>query len=111
MAITYEWDINGLEVMPSSASLSDVVHTIVWSYSASTGSFSQESRGSINPLSALGSVASSDFVAYNSLTKPLVVGWVTASLGDVYTGSLEDRMSAAIANDMEPPIISKDIPW
>ncbi|SVB98347.1 uncharacterized protein METZ01_LOCUS251201, partial [marine metagenome] len=41
----------------------------------------------------------------------LVVGWVTASLGDVYTGSLEDRLSSSLDDDMEPPVVSKVVPW
>ena len=111
MAITYEWDINTLEVIPSSASLDNVVKIVHWNYIGSTGSFTRGKEGRCDLLITLGSVASADFVAYDSLTKPLVVGWVTASLGDVYTGSIEDRLSSSLDDDMEPPVVSKVIPW
>ena len=120
MALTYTWNFNPLEVTYSSASLANVVSTVHWQCHSSTegtsslgvsGSFSAQSIGTVG----LEPVASADFVAYESLTKAKVLGWVTSSLfakhGDDYIETMQTKISGSIAELIHPVEGSKSIPW
>ena len=116
MAISYSWSIGGLDVQYTSASLSDVVTTIHWKYSGKlettssigvSGSFGGDCNGKVG----LGSVAPSGFVAYGSLTEPLVLGWVTASLGNTNVTQMQTDISKSIAGQIVPNEGTKEQPW
>ena len=47
-------------------------------------------------------VASADFVAYASLTKDIVTGWVTASLGDDRVTEMRADVSNSLADQLAP---------
>ena len=116
MAVTYTWNFNPMEVEYNSASLANVVTHVHWQYIAETegtsslgvsGSFQARSIGSIR----VDPVASADFVAYDSLTKPLVTAWVTASLGDVEVTRIQTHVSKSLADQLNPPTGTKAQPW
>jgi len=116
MAISYLWKISSLQVEYSSASLSDVVTSVGWSYSgniASTsslgisGSFGGNSSGRAGVVPA----SSASFVSYENLTEPLVIGWVTASLGDATITNIQTDISKSIAGQLNPIVGRKVKPW
>ena len=116
MAITYNWNFDPLEVEYASASLANVVNTVHWQYTATSegtsslgvsGSFQGRNIGTV----ALDPVASSDFVAYASLTKAMVTGWVTASLGDDRVAEIQTNVSNSLAQQLTPPAGPKVAPW
>ena len=121
MAITFDWDIGNISVRHSSASLSNIVTTIGWVYSGmaegtsslgESGSFyGADSGTAVLDIDDNASVASEDFVAYESLTRDLVLGWVTASLGDTFVTNLQGRLSGSITEQLNPADGSKDNPW
>ena len=111
MAITFDWNINDIRVRYSSASLSNIVTTIGWIYRGvaegtsslgESGSFNRADSGTVVlDIDDNASVASEDFVAYESLTRDLVLGWVTASLGDTFVTNLQARVSGSINEQAE----------
>ena len=116
MAISYSWSVGDLDVQYSSASLTDVVTTIHWEYSGKlettssigvSGSFGGSCVGKVG----LGSVAPSAFVAYGSLTKPLVLGWVTGSLGNANITQMQTNISKSITVRLNPTVGPKGGPW
>ena len=122
MAITYRWNFDPLEVEYSSASLANVVKIVHWQYHAETegtssiggvpsrsGSFYASSIGTVNT----GPVASSDFVAYASLTEAIVLGWVTASLGDDTITEIQTGVSKSLEAQLNPPTgrAVGGVPW
>ena len=121
MAITFDWNINDIRVRYSSASLSNIVTTIGWIYRGVaegtsslgvSGSFNSGDSGTLGlDIDGNASVAPADFVAYESLTRDLVLGWVTASLGDTFVTNLQGRLSGSITEQLNPADGSKDNPW
>ena len=121
MAITFDWNINDIRVRFSSASLSNIVTTIGWIYRGvaegtsslgESGSFNRADSGTVVlDIDDNASVAPEDFVAYESLTRDLVLGWVTASLGDTFVTNLQARVSGSITEQLNPSEGNKDNPW
>ena len=115
MAITYDWHFPQLQVQYTSNSLANVVTDVSWRYTGGTGSGEDHQGYSIHNETHMGSVASADFVAYESLTKDLITGWVTASLfdvhGDDYITTMQADISSSIALSMHPVEGSKATPW
>ncbi len=55
--------------------------------------------------------ASADgYVAYDSLTEEVVIGWVKDSMGEEAVAGVEDSIAAQIA-DSKAPAISVGTPW
>ena len=118
MAITYTWNFDPLTVEYSSASMDNVVTHIHWDYQAElegtsslgvSGSFFESKVGVVS----LDKVASADFVAYESLTLPIVTGWVTASMsssGQPYT-DVQTGLSMSISRQLNPDTGNKEKPW
>ena len=122
MAITFDWDIGNISVRHSSASLSNIVTTIGWVYrgmAEDTSSLGESGRfitaadsgRVVLDIDDNASVASEDFVAYESLTRDLVLGWVTASLGDTFVTNIQARVSGSITEQFNPTEGYKDNPW
>ena len=121
MAITFDWNIGDISVRYSSASLSNIVTTIGWvcrgmaegtSSLGESGSFNRADSGTVVlDIDDNASVAPEDFVAYESLTRDLVLGWVTASLGDTFVTNIQARVSGSITEQLNPTEGYKDNPW
>ena len=115
MAITYSWDFPKLQVQYTSNSLANVVTAVDWRYHGGTGSGEDHKGYGIDNTTTMGSVAPATFVAYESLTKDMVTGWVTASLmdyyGDDYITTMQTRISSSIALSMHPVEGDKSVPW
>ena len=116
MAITYRWDLRPIEVTYSSASMDNVVSRVHWRYFAETEATS--SRGVSGSFMAtafgvedLSPVASADFTAYGSLTEDLVIGWVTASMGDVRVTEMLTNVSGSLEKQLNPTGGQKPNPW
>ena len=117
MAITYNWNFDPLEVRYSSASLTNVVKIIHWQFHGTTeatssfgvsGSFQSSNIGTVN----LDTVASDDFVAYDSLTEAVVEGWVTGSLGDDRVADISASVSRSLESQINPSTgTNLDRPW
>ena len=121
MAITHDWNISDMSIRYSSASLSNIVTTIGWIYRGvaegtsslgESGSFNRADSGTVVvDIDDNASVAPEDFVAYESLTRDLVLGWVTASLGDTFVTNMQARVSGSIIEQLNPSEGNKDKPW
>ena len=113
MSINYSWHFPNLRVQYVSNSLANVVTSIDWQYTGDSGSGAY--HHSVTSRATIGSVASADFVAYESLTKAKVLGWVTSSLfakhGDDYIETMQTKISGSIAELIHPVEGSKSIPW
>lgn len=111
MSINYEWNFNPLEAYPTSSGQTDVVFNVHWQLKASSGSYIDTRIGT----QLIASYESgSSFIPYNELTKDIVFGWVTASMENNYSGSVELKyasLSQSIYNQVNPPILVQQAPW
>lgn len=102
--ITYEWGIAQLEVAPSEDGLTDVVKTVHWTLSATSGDYSASSYGSVG----MDAPEAEAFTPYAELSKAEVIGWLEAKLdADAIRANLAGQIDAQRA----PQIITPALPW
>lgn len=115
MAISYEWAIGVLDTYPTASDSqtpqskrNDVIHMVHWTLTASTGSNSACSIGT----QALSTDDLSQYAAFDSLDQATVVGWVTASMEQTATGSvqeLKNSVSSSLNEVMNPSSVAKHL--
>lgn len=102
---TYNWVIAALEAYTTQSSYTDVVYTIHWRYRAvdQSTSHSAEVYGaqSVAPYNP----DSGSFIPYDQLTKDIVVGWLTSSLGEERVGSLTSSLDSQIQSQIHPATV------
>ena len=104
MAITYTWKFPHLTCYPTKDYKTNVVFNVEWRYTGTEGEYRYVEYGTAPiPTDDL-----SSFVAYDSLTKADVEGWMTTAL-DI--DAIKSRISAVIDKQKNPTEISKDPPW
>ena len=108
MDITYNWNFNPLESYPTASGETDVVFLVHWQLYANTGSYNASSVG-IQTIATFES--GSIFIPFNDLTKDIVYGWVTSSMGSERVDGLYASLSASIENQINPPILVQRAPW
>ena len=104
MAITYTWKFPQLTCYPTKDSKTNVVFNVDWRYTGTEGEYRYVEYGTAPiPTDDL-----SSFIAYDSLTKADVEGWMTTAL---HIDAIKSKISAAIDKQKNPTEISKDPPW
>jgi hypothetical protein len=112
MAITYNWNFNPLESYPTASGETDVVFLVHWQLYATTGSGSGSYAASSIGVQSIPSLQSgSIFIPFNELTKDIVYGWVTSSMGSESIDRLYTGLSASIENQINPPVLVQQAPW
>ena len=83
MSNTYTWNINSKLFYPKANGLTDVVHTIIYSYTAEsdiTGSDTTNLTSSVYGSQNIAFPSASNFTPFNEVSDELVVNWLTGSL-------------------------------
>jgi hypothetical protein len=98
-----------MEAYATQSSYLDVVYTIHWRLNATTGSYFAECYGaqSVAPYNP----DSGSFVPYNELTKDIVVGWLTGSMGESTVNNLTASLDMDIERQIKPYTITLPAPW
>lgn len=106
---TYTWKIAALEAYATQSSYLDVVYNIHWRYNATTGSYSAECYGvqSVTPYNP----DSGSFIPFDELTKDVVVGWLTGSMGEEKVNDLKAGLDTDIENQIKPVTLMLQAPW
>lgn len=84
-----------------------MVFLVHWQLYASTGSYNASAIGTQNVPLPSGSV----FIPYEELTKDVVYGWVTASMGPAQVAALTSSLANNIQNQITPPVLVLPAPW
>lgn len=107
MEITYDWNFNPLECYPTSSGESDVVFLVHWQAYANTGSYNSSCIGTqMVPLNS-----SSAFIPFEQLTKEVVYGWVTQSMGQERFDAIQTSLYNQIQSQINPPVLTLQAPW
>ena len=99
MATTYNWIIQQMDRLTSDG----FVVTVHYSVSATDGDYTASTYGTVGYTEQPGE----QYVPYNQLTEPQVVGWVQESLG-------KDTVEANLAAQIEAqknPVQESGVPW
>jgi len=102
--MTILWLIERLLVKPTEGSNTDVVITADWRCNGTDETYSGTCYGSCSFAPPTGS-----FTPYEDLTQDQVLGWCYAN--GVDKSAIEANVTAQIANQINPPVVSLPLPW
>jgi hypothetical protein len=92
--------------------------TVHWQYSAQSGSLNES--GSFVPQYSAQVIGTqgftfdpsgSSFVPFEELTKDIVLGWITGSMGDERIGQMSASLESQITDQITPKIVNLPAPW
>jgi len=112
MSISYEWDVNTVDVYPTEEGHSNVIYNVHWRLNATDTEVDAEGNpytASVYGTQVLDTSDLSGFVDFDSVTAAEVQGWVETAMGEEEVQSLKDNLDANIAGQINPTSISKTL--
>lgn len=107
MAITYTWEIESLDCVPSIKGKTKVVSCVHWRVNATDGT----NNTTIYGAQSLSYDENAAFLSYDALTKDTVVGWVQEVMGIDAVTKLQETLDKQLQNLATPPVITPPLPW
>lgn len=107
MTVTYTWSIVQMDAYPELDGYTDVVATVHWTLTGIDQTYQGYAYGSQGV--SIGQDAS--FIPYADLTKEQVIEWVQAAMGSEHVASYKTSVAQQIENQINPPIITPQLPW
>lgn len=108
MELIYDWNFNPLESYPTASGQTDVVFLVHWQVNATTGSYTARSIG-VQSIAQY--TSESVFIPFNELTKDIVYGWVTSSMGEERYNNITASLIQQIEDQINPPVLVQEAPW
>jgi hypothetical protein len=105
MATVFNWQIEQLNCYPQAEGQTDVVFTAHWRLTGTDGTYS----GTVYSTCGVTYVAGAPYTPYADLTQDQVLGWIWAS--GVDKDSAEAAVQTQIDNQINPPVVSPQLPW
>jgi len=100
-----DWTIASLDYNVSQDGHTNVVHTIHWRVTKTSGEHTAASYGTVG-LEAPGET----FVEWTDITAETAVGWAQAALGAEQITNIESHLDAQLA-EMATPTMGSGTPW
>jgi hypothetical protein len=102
---TFTWTVSQLDCYPQYDNQTDVVFVVHWTCSGTDGTY----NGSVYSTCGVTYKADTPYTPYDQLTKNQVLGWIWSS--GVDKASAEAAVQAQIDNQINPPVVSPQLPW
>ena len=112
MAISYNWDVNTVDVYPTEEGQTDVIYNVHWKLNATDTQVDAEGNpytASVYGTQSLNTSDLSDFTDFDSVTSAEVQGWVESAMGEEEVQSLKDSLEANIAGQITPTSVTKTL--
>jgi hypothetical protein len=112
MSISYEWNVNTVDVYPTDEGHSNVIYNVHWRLNATDTEVDAEGNpytASVYGTQVLDTSDLSNFTDFDSVTSSQVQGWVEDAMGEEEVQSLKDSLDANIAGQITPTSISKTL--
>ena len=112
MAISYNWDVNTVDVYPTEEGQTDVIYNVHWRLNAVDTQVDAEGNpytASIYSTQVLDTSDLSGFINFDSVTSAEVQGWVESAMGAEEVQSLKDNLDANIAGQINPTSETKQL--
>ena len=112
MAISYEWNVNTVDVYPTDEGHSNVIYNVHWRLNATDTEVDAEGNpytASAYGTQSLDTSDLSDFTDFDSVTSSQVQGWVESAMGAEEVQSLKDSLDANIAGQINPASETKTL--
>ena len=112
MSISYEWNVNTVDVYPSEEGHSNVIYLVHWRLNATDTEVDAEGNPYVASVYGTQSLDTSDlsnFTNFDSVTSSQVQGWVEAAMGEEAVQGLKDGLDAQIAALITPASVTKQL--
>ena len=112
MAISYEWDVNTVDVYPSDGDYTDVIYNVHWRLNATDTQVDAEGNPYTDVIYGTQVLDTSDlsgFIDFNSVTTAEVQGWVESAMGSEQVQTYKDSLDANIADQINPTSETKTL--
>jgi hypothetical protein len=112
MAISYEWNVNTVDVYPSEGGHTDVIYNVHWRLNAVDSEVDAEGNpytASIYGTESLDVSDLSNFTDFDSVTSSQVQGWVENAMGSEQVQSYKDGLDSDIAQQKNPTSVTKNL--
>jgi hypothetical protein len=112
MAISYEWDVNTVDVYPTDGDYTDVIYNVHWRLNATDTQVDAEGNpytASVYGTQVLDTSDLSGFIDFDNVTSSQVQGWVESAMGAEEVQSLKDSLDANIAGQITPTSVTMQL--
>jgi hypothetical protein len=113
MAISYEWNVNTVDVYPTLDSNADVIYNVHWRITgtddANNDADGNAITGSIYGTQSLDTADISSFTSFADVSAATVQGWVEAAMGEEQVQSLKDSLDSKIAGQITPTSVTMQL--
>ena len=112
MSISYEWNVNTVDVYPTDEGHSNVIYNVHWRLNATDTEVDAEGNpytASVYGTQVLDTSDLSDFTDFDSVTSSQVQGWTESAMGEEEVQSLKDGLDANIAGQITPTSVTMEL--
>lgn len=112
MAISYEWNVNTVDVYPTDGDYTDVIYNVHWRLTATDTQVDAEGNpytASVYNTQVLDTSDLTGFIDFDSVTSAEVQGWTESAMGAEEVQSLKDSLDANIAEQINPTSETKQL--
>ena len=112
MSISYEWNVNTVDVYPTDEGHSDVIYNVHWRLNATDTQVDAEGNpytASVYGTQVLDTSDLSNFTDFDSVTAAQVQGWTESAMGAEEVQSLKDNLDANIAGQINPTSVTMEL--
>ena len=112
MAISYNWDVNTVDVYPTDEGQTNVIYNVHWRLNATDTQVDAAGDPYIADVYGTQVLDTSDlsgFIDFDSVTSAEVQGWVESAMGEEEVQSLKDSLEANIAGQITPTSVTKTL--
>ena len=112
MSISYQWNVNTVDVYPTDEGQTNVIYNVHWRLNATDTQVDAEGNpytASVYGTQSLDTSDLSNFTDFDSVTSSQVQGWVESAMGAEEVQSLKDSLDAKIADEINPTSETKTL--
>jgi hypothetical protein len=112
MSISYEWNVNTVDVYPTDEEQTNVIYNVHWRLNATDTQVDAEGNpytASVYGTQSLDTSDLSGFIDFDSVTATEVQGWVESAMGEEEVQSLKDSLDSKIAGEINPTSVTKTL--
>lgn len=112
MSISYQWNVNTVDVYPSEGGHNNVIYLVHWRLNATDTEVDAEGNpyvASVYGTQSLDTTDLSNFTDFDNVTSSQVQGWVEAAMGDEEVQNLKDGLDAQIDGLKNPTSVTKTL--
>ena len=112
MSISYEWNVNTVDVHPTEGGHTDVIYNVHWRLNATDTQVDAEGNPYTASVYGTQSIDTSDlsgFTDFDNVTSSQVQGWVETAMGSEQVQEHKNGLDANIAGQITPTSVTKTL--